>query len=614
MKFHINKIILWLKNGKIREIEFKPNKINVITGDSNTGKTAILGIIDYCFFASSPKISESIINENIEWYGLLLNINDKVYTVARKSIIKGKASNEYYFSSMGEIPEVIKENNTDSIIKSILETEFSIDKTVTFPMGYGSNNIKVGSKISMRYFLMFNTMSVNIIENDQGVFFDKQNESRYRDALPRIFDIATGIETIKNILTKEKKNELEKELTKLQRKEKAIQKQVEFFILEQGKIVKKAKEYSLINASLSKEEGLAELEKVINGLQIKSDDKNNREKLEKQRNLLIRKIKNLNRFTTEYTLFKENLSNIGDSLKPIDFLTKESINVVQTSLFKEIIQSLTSDLENIRQARKQKTPLNKQVNDEILTMKKELETINKELSLLPKNLKSFENEKEKYFFLGEVKSKLQLYSNKKQSPKAVTQKKIQDLEKKIDSLKIDDTEDIRNLTIKLIEEIISDYIEISGTALENYSNYLPVFDYKNKALLLRKPKTSHIEIVGSSSNHLFLHLFFTLAMHEIIFTHKSPYVAPFIIIDQPSRPYYGSGENKKEYLNHSDEFKIQKAFKLLDSFVEERLNNDGEFQVIVFEHIPKSLISDFKHIHIVEEFWNGNALIPKSML
>jgi len=65
MKYNIEKLILWLKNGKKRELEFEPSKVNVITGDSNTGKTAVLEIIDYCFFSSKSTISESIINENI---------------------------------------------------------------------------------------------------------------------------------------------------------------------------------------------------------------------------------------------------------------------------------------------------------------------------------------------------------------------------------------------------------------------------------------------------------------------------------------------------------------------------------------------------------------------
>lgn len=103
MKFYIRKIILWLNNGKRRDITFEPNKVNVITGDSNTGKTEILDIIDYCLFASESKISEGIVNENIAWYGLLFNINDKKYTIARKSLTEGAVSDEYYFSSEGEM-------------------------------------------------------------------------------------------------------------------------------------------------------------------------------------------------------------------------------------------------------------------------------------------------------------------------------------------------------------------------------------------------------------------------------------------------------------------------------------------------------------------------------
>jgi hypothetical protein len=71
-------------------------------------------------------------------------------------------------------------------IKSILETEFKIDRDAKFPTNYGSiiNYIKAGTKISLRFF-NFNTISGNIIENDEGVFFDKQNDIKYKEALPQ---------------------------------------------------------------------------------------------------------------------------------------------------------------------------------------------------------------------------------------------------------------------------------------------------------------------------------------------------------------------------------------------------------------------------------------------
>ncbi|MGZ5472018.1 MAG: AAA family ATPase, partial [Nitrososphaeraceae archaeon] len=202
MNFYFHKLVLWLDNNEKRELLFKPNKVNVITGGSNTGKSAILQIIDYCLFASTSKISESIINENVLWYGINIHINDKNYTICRKCLQKGIVSQEYYFSSSGEIPDMPTVNSDEKTIKPLLETEFGIDHNVTIP--FGSKVLRSGSKISLRYFLIFTTISEDII-TDSTVYFDKQNEARYREALLRIFDLAVGIDDIENILAKEKK-------------------------------------------------------------------------------------------------------------------------------------------------------------------------------------------------------------------------------------------------------------------------------------------------------------------------------------------------------------------------------------------------------------------------
>jgi hypothetical protein len=616
MKYNIEKIILWLKNGKKRELKFEPNKVNVITGDSNTGKTAILEIIDYCYFSSKSTISESVINENVSWYGLKININDKKYTIGRKALFEGNVSNEYYFSSVGEIPEKEPEsNNTQDNIKSLIETEFNIDKSVSFPIGYGSNNIKVGSKISLRYFFMFNTISQDLITNSQGTFFDKQNESRYRDALPRIFDIATGIEKIENVLKKEKKAELEKTLIKLKRKESEISKKTEYFQREQKILIKKAKEFALINPDTIETDALSELNNIVKGAVIEVGTGFEREKLEKERNIIKRKIKNLIDFTSEYSTFKKNLTDIEDSLKPIDFIQKETEKIIESESFKSIVSQLTTELNEIKEARKTKTPIDKQVLDEIAHLNSQLNLLESKLESLPRENKNFENDKNKYMFIGEVKAKINLYTKSESSPSASVEKEIKKIEEELGSIIISDTETKRELTIKLIEELIREYMITVGNAMENYKDFLPVFDYKNKSLLLRKPKTTFFENVGSSSNHMFLHLFFTLAMQEIIFKNESPYVAPFIVIDQPSRPYYGDDGLRKIDEDHSDDYKITQAFNLMDKFIEERKENNGEFQMIVFEHISKSLFKDMKNVHLVDsEFRSGNALIPNDMM
>ena len=78
MTFYIKKIVLWLKNGDTRILKFKNDKVNVITGNSKTGKTAILEIIDYCLCGSDSNISYEHIGENVLWYGLNFCINEKL--------------------------------------------------------------------------------------------------------------------------------------------------------------------------------------------------------------------------------------------------------------------------------------------------------------------------------------------------------------------------------------------------------------------------------------------------------------------------------------------------------------------------------------------------------
>lgn len=616
MIFYFNNIVLWLKNGKTRDLEFKPNKVNIITGDSNTGKTAILQIIDYCFFASKPKISESIINENVEWYGINFVVNDKHYTICRKSLNKAIPSDEYYFSSTGEIPAKPKYNNEKEAIQQIIEIEFGIDRNTVIP--FGSSSLKAGSKISMRYFLLFNTISQNIITNDE-VFFDKQSESRYKDALTRIFDLAVGIDTIENKLKKEKKDELEEELKRLNRKQSLFSQKKDAFQSELNAIVRQAKEYNLVNEEIDREETLNTLKEIITSLNSTKGllaTSSNSERLQRKKNILERKTRNLHRFKGEYATYKKTTGSTLDSLQPILFLESKKDSLIKTSVFQEIITTLKKELLSIKNAIQSKTPIDMQISDIIEGYNNKLIQIKNDLEQLPQQAKSFNSEKEKFIFIGEVKAKLNLYESTRDENKLEYSSQIEELETKLAGISIDDTTGKKELTIKLLEEVIHDYIKMVGKALENYVNYQPVFDYTNKKLLLRKPKTAHIENVGSSSNHMFLHLFLFLGLHEVVLQNQSPFIPPFLIIDQPSRPYWGDEEKQKENIEHADEYKITAALELLDGFISTRIKDNMAFQMIVFEHIPKRIWerTDMKNIYLVAEFSDGNALIPREML
>lgn len=605
MNYYISKIVIWFKNGTNRELNFLPNKVNVITGRSNTGKTAIIDIIDYCFFASKSKISESTINENVSWYGLEIKINDDLITFARKAPKLSIVSEEYYFTNEVNNSLISPYANSDKkTIKTFFESAFGI--TSNTRVKFGGRFFSPSSKISVRYFQMFNTISGNIIENDSGVFFDKQSEDRYREALPRIFDLAVGIESIENIIKKDRIDYLESKLKKIERKNDRIDSQSDIFIEEKAELINLAKTYSLLPNDITGDEAWIRLSSLsIDSLADNSTD-SKREKLENLQFSISNKIKKLKKFSNQYDSYKKSLNSLESRLKPIEYLREIDKDIIKTSIFDEITSQLSNQISVIKKERKSKTPLNIQVNDRLLDLENELQLVTEDLKQYPESNQNFSTSRERYFFLGEISTKAKLFSHSNKTNKTID---TSELEEQINSIHIEDTSIKKELSCRAIEEFITGYIETVGDSLENYKDYLPVFDYNSKSLGLRKPRTTYIENVGSSSNQMFLHLFFTLAMHDIIEQNKSSFVAPYMVIDQPSRPYYGDESEEEKKLSSSDQSKIKSAFKLLNKFISDKKKNNSNFQMIVLEHIPCELIESMENVNIVEVFRDGNALV-----
>ena len=102
MNFYIKRLIIWFGEAdKPRILTFKKDKVNVITGNSSTGKSNIIGIIDYCLLSAKSNIVEPIVNEFTSWYGLEFSINGKDFSIARKRPELETASSDVLFLEKG---------------------------------------------------------------------------------------------------------------------------------------------------------------------------------------------------------------------------------------------------------------------------------------------------------------------------------------------------------------------------------------------------------------------------------------------------------------------------------------------------------------------------------
>ena len=94
MKSYIKEIIIFNKSGEKRTVPLKQG-VNIITGESKTGKSALVEIIDYCLCSTRCTIPKGKITDFSNLYVLVMVIGDHTYIIARQNWDDG---GKIYFS------------------------------------------------------------------------------------------------------------------------------------------------------------------------------------------------------------------------------------------------------------------------------------------------------------------------------------------------------------------------------------------------------------------------------------------------------------------------------------------------------------------------------------
>ena len=75
MKSYLKYVGVIDKSDKVHFVEFVSG-VNVITGKSSTGKSAMIEIFDYCFGSSEFNVPVGIITDNAQLYFIVLSIKE----------------------------------------------------------------------------------------------------------------------------------------------------------------------------------------------------------------------------------------------------------------------------------------------------------------------------------------------------------------------------------------------------------------------------------------------------------------------------------------------------------------------------------------------------------
>lgn len=125
MSIQLLDIILYSKRGECRVLPLRPGEMNIITGDSKTGKSALISIVDYCLGSSSCAVPEGVIRNNIAWYAIRFTDGIAQHFIGRRTPDTGKATTSEAYYAVGtevSLPEpaaLTATTNIDSVIERL---------------------------------------------------------------------------------------------------------------------------------------------------------------------------------------------------------------------------------------------------------------------------------------------------------------------------------------------------------------------------------------------------------------------------------------------------------------------------------------------------------------
>lgn len=614
MNFYIKKIKLWFKHNRgTKEYVFDKDKVNVITGDSSTGKSSILSIIDYCLLSGVSNIVEDVINENIEWYGLSFNLRDIDYVIIRKNPKDG-GSNQIYFEQTDNFPLVFEPNSDrGQLIMKLNELFGSPRRTY--------NVIDRQISTTFRSFLSVNYLTEDAIAT-QNTYFDTKF---FKD--PDIDAIISEITKISIGIDEQQKHELETKLLELRKK-------LDDENNRRARVENKVSEYEeKLKVLFSQVVDLGICEQTDDACNIESlqceiskaldfYDKvyNSKEQfkqiseLRKKRTIIKRNLEKCNSLRDDIVRYNEYIDQVEDSLLPIDFITKHLDDVVYYEDTRRLIENLKATLENVRKNGRHKKAVPEDLLAQIERYQLEYQKINNEFKkqnvLLRKSMDAD--------WLMKLIQLKHTYETMSKPQRAIMsdaeyinlEQEIKNVQQQLEQLVTNKDERLSALNNR-----IKDYFSVAHGLSDAYNSCLPRFDIEHQALYLKREGEEFvITNVGSKCNYMFMHLCTFLGIHEHAIKEGIDYIPSFLFIDQPSIPFYADNSDG-DIKDNDDKKRLGYAFNLINIFMDRIIKfiYKHPFQIILIEHADSSYWQDkYKYFETRYEFVKGkdSGLIP----
>lgn len=631
--------------GQVRTLKFEVGRLNIVTGDSRTGKTSIWAITDYCMGSEDYPVRAGVVRDYVAVFALQLVQGERQLFVARPSPgQKTTAASRLclMFQELGSDPparEELQFTFTLDAARSALSDFCGIDRTVRIPGARGTLLTP-----SIRHALFFCIQAQNEVANPDHLFHSQGQEWRpqaIRDVLPYFLGAFDPEQAVQRARLRQLQIELRNaERTFAEREEAApapgqaralVREAIEVALLPEQPVDGLSLEESIrllneaVRSTLETRKGAgADDDDPVASLNLE------REQLRSRYQQARTRLANLRQSLVEGSNFvaqaleqRERLASLdllrisgndSDNRCPVCGNEVISVNEVVSSIRADL-QHLEANVTFVNDDTTQIQMMIAQQEEYLQSLRQSLARNRQELEALESGLRTSSKFRDDELRAAIVRGRISLYLDnaEKAQVAALVADTRPELRSRIEELEEVLGEDVRNDRISSTLSLINEKISAKARRLNLEHSSGPVRLDVRRLTVVADTAGGPVPLseMGSGSNWLGYHLATLLSLHEWFAEHDHP-VPRVLILDQPSQVYFPSDYESAELEpeREADRVLLLHAYQVIS----ETINNlQPGFQVIVMEHAD--LDDEVFRSSVVERWRQGQGnLVPQEWI
>lgn len=586
--------------------------LNIVTGASSTGKSALIEIFDYCLASSEDTIPEGIITDYAQIYYVCIVISDQIYVFGRKP-----NQNKIYTRTLNEYkPEVInaeffEDKYAISKFKEYMRNEIlnidSIENSREAAYYKGKNE----SRPTIRSFMSLILQHQNLIANKHALFYRFDEKEKREQVINHAKFFLGFVEQEFYILTKEKEA-IEKEIKNLEKNREVLedyrktqQAQLEPAVISMYALMGFDKDPVKIESILTHpSDSKDRLDEILHPDKYNSTSDMFHNRYQVVKNLYTEKTLELNQARNKTASIRHSLNQEQELLNSEQLINQEDIAVCESNcpfcntrqrelpksakFLQEAIEKLNQTL---KVTEKMQAPLQTLLSDTENNIKNLIKEV-KNLQIEKRQLEEVDEVLKKRKEIADViyREKYRLFNIiDVLNPVADTSS-----EEKLQELK----NDLRGIEVKLkkynfrekvedANEKINEYMSLIGQEFnfeESYGQVNLKFSLESFDLYqydIERDRKIYLRSMGSGANWLYSHLTLFMALHKYFVSLNEKCLIPSILfLDQPTQVYFPNFQR-----DHSKEGFLKEEITALEGFNEEKMGEDMLAVTNIFDQL-----------------------------